>query len=205
MDGISSNAIDWGVASKRMPGEALSGDLHLVKPTDKGTLIAVADGLGHGKGAAEAARVAMDALEQCPSAPLAQAFELCGQKLRQTRGVVMSLAELSALDDTMEWLGVGNVEGLLVRSPANGKRKIESLLLAQGVVGLRLPPLRSNVVNVAPGDTLVFATDGIRRGFEERVKLAGAPHAIARDILARDCLGTDDALVLVATYKGRPR
>ena len=202
---MSSNTVEWGVAATVMPGEAISGDLHLVKPTGKGTLVAVADGLGHGKQAAEAARLALDALEQCAHAPLAQAFEHCSQKLRRTRGVVMSLAFLSAFDNTMEWLGVGNVEGLLVRSPADGKRAVESLLLSQGLLGVRLPPLRASVLNVAPGDTLVFATDGIRRGFEERVSLPGAPGEIAQGILARDCLGTDDALVLVATYQGRPR
>jgi phosphoserine phosphatase RsbX len=205
MDGMSPNTVEWGVAAKQLPGEALSGDLHLVKPTDKGILVAVADGLGHGREAAEAAKLALDAVDQSAQQPLVQVLEHCSRSLRRTRGVVMSLALLSALDDTMEWLGVGNVEGLLVREPSNGKPTIEFLMLSQGVVGIRLPPLRTTVVKVAPGDTLVVVTDGIRRGFDERVSLIGAPGEIARGILARDCLGTDDALVLVATYKGRPR
>lgn len=202
---MSPNTIEWGVAAKQMPGETLSGDTYLVKPTDKGTLVAVVDGLGHGKEAAEAARLALGAVEQRAHPPLAQALEYCSRELRQTRGVVMSMAFLSALDDTMEWVGVGNVDGLLVRSSANGKRPIECLILSQGVVGVRLPPLHPAVLNVAPGDAIVFVTDGIRRGFEQRVRLPGAADEIARSILAHDCMETDDALVLVAIYKGKPR
>lgn len=202
---MNSSTVDWGVASRQMPGEVLSGDLHLIKPSAKGTLVAVADGLGHGREAAEAARLALEAVSRNTCSSLAGALEDCSQQVRRTRGVVISLAFLSALDETMEWLGVGNVEGLLVRSSVDGNRPMESLIRAQGVVGDRLPPLRATRLNVAPGDMLVFATDGIRRGFEMRIRRSGTPLEIAQGILAHDYLGTDDALVLVAAYKGRPR
>ena len=202
---MNSNIVEWGVAGTQMPGEMLSGDLHLVKPFDHGALVAVADGLGHGEPAAEAAKLALNAVEECANEPLVRVLEHCSRKLCQTRGVVMSLAFFNALDNTMEWLGVGNVEGLLMRSAVDEKRTIEFLMLSQGLVGVRLPPLRAAIVKVAPGDTLVFATDGIRRGFEEGMILHDAPGRTAQGILARNCLGTDDALVLVATYKGRPR
>jgi len=188
-----------------MPGETLSGDLHLVRPVDQGALIAVADGLGHGKAAADAARLALAVVEECGSDPLVRVLERCSQRLRQTRGVVMSLALLNALDNTMEWLGVGNVEGLLVRSTADGKRTNESLMLSPGVLGARLPPLRTAALKVAPGDTLIFATDGIRHGFGAEMSFFATPDKTAQAILARDFLGTDDALVLIATYQGRPR
>jgi len=202
---MNSNIVDWGVAARQMPGEAVSGDLHLVKPVDKGVLVVVADGLGHGKLAAEAAELAIDVAAQCAYEPLIRVLEHCNRKLRQTRGVVMSLAFFNALDNTMTWLGVGNVEGLLVHSVFDRNRKRESLMLSAGVVGVRLPPLRTTVLQVAPRDTLIFATDGIRPGFEEGLTLSQAPDKTAQGILARDGLGTDDALVLVAQYRGRPQ
>ena len=186
-----------------MPGETLSGDIHLVKPVENGVLIAVADGLGHGKAAAEAASLALSAVEEYSHKPLVQVLDYCGRKLRESRGAVMSMALLSALDNSMEWLGVGNVEGLLVRSGANGKHAKEFLMQSQGVLGTRLPPLRTAVLKLGPGDTLVLATDGIRRGFEDKMTLFETPKATAQGILARDGLETDDALVLVATYQGR--
>lgn len=200
---MNSNFVEWGVAARQMPGESICGDLHLVKPVDKGVLVVVADGLGHGRPAAEAAELAINVAAECGNEPLIRVLEHCNRKLRQTRGAVMSLAFFNALDNTMTWLGVGNVEGLLLHSVADGNRKKESLVLSAGVVGVRLPLLRAAVLQVAPRDTLIFATDGIRPGFEEVVTLSQSPDKTAQDILARDSLGTDDALVLVATYRGR--
>lgn len=205
MDGINSNVVEWGVAAKQMPGESISGDLHLVKPVDHGVLVVVADGLGHGKHAAEAAKLAINVAAQCAYEPLIRVLEHCNHRLRRTRGAVMSLAFFNPLDNTVTWLGVGNVSGLLMRWASDGKYSKESLASSTGVVGFRLPRLRSAILPVAPNDTLIFATDGIRHGFEESLDLSEKPDTTAKGILARDSLETDDALVLVASYKGRRR
>lgn len=202
---MNSNLVEWGVAERRMPGETLSGDLYLVKLLETGVLLAVADGLGHGEAAAEAARLALKTVEEYSHKPLVEVMEICSRKLRGTRGVVMSLAVVNIMDNSMEWLGVGNVEGVLVRSAPDGKPARESLLLSCGVVGGQLPPLRTAVLELVRGDTLVFATDGIEPGFEGSIVPFKGPQEAAHEILARDGLETDDALVLVATFLGRPR
>jgi hypothetical protein len=79
------------------------------------------------------------------------------------------------------------------------------VLLQGGVVGLHLPALRGVVLPVAPGDTLLLATDGVRSGFASGLRLEEAPQQLADRILARDAKGTDDALVLVARYRGGER
>ena len=202
---MNSNILDWGVAGRHMAGETLSGDLHLVKPFENNILIAVADGLGHGKAAAEASRLALDTVDEYSHKPLVQIVEHCSRRLRATRGATMSLAVINAIDGSMEWLGVGNVEAVLLRSTPNGKPARESLLPSRGIVGGSMPPLRTSAVKVGRGDTLVFATDGIRPGFEDGMVLLERPGETAKSILARDGLETDDALVLVATYQGRAR
>ncbi len=200
---MNSNLVEWGLAERQKPGETLSGDLHLVKPLETGVLLAVADGLGHGEAAAEAARLALNAVGEYSHRPLVEIMENCNRKLHGTRGVVMSLAVLNALNNSMEWLGVGNVEGVLVRSAPGRKPARESLLLSCGVVGGQLPPLRAAALEITRGDTLVLATDGIQRGFEDNMVLLKGPQETAQDILERDGLATDDALVLVATFQGR--
>jgi len=115
----------------------------------------------------------------------------------------MTLAVFNALDNSLQWLGVGNVEGLLVRSETDGKRAREPLLLSRGILGAHLPPLHTSVVKISPGDTLVLATDGIRRGFGEEMALFEEPEITAQGIPASYGLESDDALVLVATYQGR--
>src|SRR6266571_213760 len=106
--------IEWGVASLALPGEAESGDRHLVKPVGTSVLVAVVDGLGHGAEAASAAQAAVAALERHASESLVGLVERCHRALKGTRGAVMSVAAFSRHDRSMTWVGVGNVEGLLV-------------------------------------------------------------------------------------------
>ena len=100
----------------------------------------------------------------------------------------------------MAWVGVGNVDGVLLR--ATPTARMERLLLLGGVVGRQLPHLNASVVTVSPGDTLILVTDGIRGDFAERLPIVGGPAPSAERILARHALGTDDALVLVVRYRG---
>ena len=79
----------------------------------------------------------------------------------------MSLASFSGRDHTMIWLGVGNVEGVLIRRVQTVNAARETILLRGGIVGYQLPPLRATTVPVIRGDTLIFATDGIREGFAD--------------------------------------
>ena len=44
--------LEWGVAAQALPGEAISGDRHVMQAFPSGALVAVIDGLGHGEEAA---------------------------------------------------------------------------------------------------------------------------------------------------------
>src|SRR2546422_1725166 len=85
--------IEWGVASLALPGEAESGDRHLVKPVGTSVLVAVVDGLGHGAEAASAAQAAVAALERHASESLVGLVERCHRALKGTRGAVMRSEE----------------------------------------------------------------------------------------------------------------
>src|SRR5262249_17283405 len=128
----------------------------------------------------------------------------CHEALRGTRGVVLSLASFDSAEDTMTWLGVGNVEGILFRAEKSVVPAREGLLLRGGVVGYQLPPLRPATIPLGRGDTIVFATDGIRSQFAEESPIGLDPDYAAHDIHARYSKQTDDSLVLVARYEGRP-
>ena len=115
----------------------------------------------------------------------------------------MSLAAFRAIDSSMTWIGVGNVDAVLVRARNTASRASEAIHLRGGVVGYQLPPLREDRLLVFPGDTLIMATDGVQGGFSSDVSIDGRPQEIAESILARFAKGTDDAHVLVARYLGR--
>ncbi len=115
----------------------------------------------------------------------------------------MNLAAFTSRDHSLTWLGVGNVEGVLIRSGPSAGPRVENILALGGLVGLQLPVLRPSTVAVRPGDTLIFATDGIRRDFADALVPSGSCREIAERILHEYALGSDDALVLVARYLAR--
>jgi negative regulator of sigma-B (phosphoserine phosphatase) len=198
----TTGLIDWGVAELALAGQVENGDRYVVEPFADGILVAVVDGLGHGHEAAAAAMIAAATIKRCAFEPLTVLFARCHESLRRTRGVVMSAASFHASERTMTWLGVGSVEGMLRRASARSTPALEALMLRSGVVGSHLPRLSASVLAVNSGDTLVFASDGIRRGFAEALTPVVPPQRAAERILARYANRTDDALVLVARYLG---
>lgn len=164
----------------------------------RGTLVAAADGLGHGKEAARAANLAVDSLQGSPGDAPPQLLRRCHAALNGTRGVVLSVASFDHDRGSMSWLGVGNVWGGLFPLDRNSSPRRRILLLRSGVVGVQLPSLLPEVLSVRPGDTLLFATDGIR-GDSILELPAGVPaQRLAEELLVRHQTGTDDALVFVA-------
>jgi len=202
MEAVRTGLIEWAAAEGTRAGQTESGDRYLVAPTPDGALVAVVDGLGHGAEAADAAKVAVRSLERNAQQRVIPLVRDCHQSLVGTRGAVISVASFTAHDQTMTWLGVGNVEGLLLRALATSPRR-ESLLLRGGVVGVHLPTLTAEIVPVTPGDTLILATDGVRSDFSsERLSQQDPPPMLADYILARWGKQDDDALVLVVRYLG---
>jgi serine phosphatase RsbU (regulator of sigma subunit) len=205
MEGLKGEIVEWSAASKALHGERRSGDLFVARPFANGYLVGVVDGLGHGEEAADAAQQGIQILEEHADESVISLIYRCHERLRSTRGATMSLASFSAADDGMTWLGVGNVEGMLLRAEPDGGHRLESLMLRGGVVGGKLPQLHGSIVHVRRGDMLIFATDGVRVGFDSQIAGGRSPDSIARRILDKFTKGTDDALVLVARYNGPSR
>jgi phosphoserine phosphatase RsbX len=197
-------AFEYGVAARPLPGELKSGDRHAVIPLSQGSLVAVVDGLGHGYEATLAAEVAVITLGAQPHLPVDYTVKRCHEALIKTRGVAMSIASLDWRDDTMTWLSIGNVTGLLLHANEQGGLEREHILMRGGIVGHRLPSLRAATLRLHQGDLLIFATDGIGEGFQEEVRRGARPQQIADRILARYGKATDDALVLVGRWNGQP-
>jgi negative regulator of sigma-B (phosphoserine phosphatase) len=193
--------VEYGVAKFVTPGEGKSGDQYLVCCKENGILIAAVDGIGHGAEAANAAEVAIAVLKNGIGAPIIPLVVACHEKLRSTRGVVLSVASMDVKHGLMTWLGVGNVQGVLVRADKRNSAQ-ETLLLRAGVVGDQLPQLQAAVLPVGRGDMLVFATDGVRTGFTGTLSALENPQRAADRILRTFGGGSDDALVLALRITG---
>jgi len=196
-------ALEWAWAGRAL--DVVSGDLHVVAPFPDGVLVALIDGLGHGDGAATAAEAAMQALREHADEPVLRLVGHCHEAMRKTRGAVLSLASFDLVASSMTWVGVGNVEGILLRAHERDRDGLAdaTLLLRGGIVGSRLPPLRADTILVRGGDLLVMTTDGIRPGYADEIDREAMPSTIAASIVEGHARADDDACVLVARFRGR--
>jgi phosphoserine phosphatase RsbX len=204
MSGTWPVVLERGMAGLAYEGERRSGDLAVFAVTERGGLVAVIDGLGHGDAAADAAEAAAEIIHTRSDDPPQGLLDRCHAQLRRTRGAVMTLAWFDLQARTMEWTGVGNVEARFVRAGAGTGARFDSPVVLGGVVGYNLPQVRLATLPLEPGDAVVLATDGVAADFSVSLTSGVAAQALAERVLARHGKGTDDALVAVVRYLGFP-
>ncbi len=196
-----AGCVQWAIAARGL--EQPSGDAFLAVEHGDGTLLAVVDGIGHGTPAAVASQTAVALMRARPADPPIVLLRACHEALRETRGAVLTLAQVQA-SGRVAWIGVGNVAAALIEpEPASSLRW---LAVSGGTVGRSLPPLRVSHEVLQASAVLVFATDGVDPDAIEAYDRRASPADNAHRVLRLGDAGRDDALVLVACYEdGSPR
>lgn len=192
--------VEWACAIEPLSGEVDSGDSSVVQEFEGGMLLAVIDGIGHGKEAAKASIIAEEILKLHAGDSVISLVQLVHERLRSTRGVVLTLASLDFRDRTLTWIAVGNVAASIHTKTADGHRSSESVMMRGGMVGVQLPPLKAEMLPLTSGDLMIFATDGVYGGVSVGMKLDDPVSDICANTLKAYSKGIDDALVLVARY-----
>jgi hypothetical protein len=173
-----------------MPGEVANGDRALYRvEDDERAMIAVVDGLGHGREAAVASQAAVDCLKAASlGAPLIETMALVHAALSGTRGAGATICILRARE--IEVCAVGNVE---LRSP-NVRLP---LVFSAGILGSRVNKFHICRATLGVRARLVLFSDGIssRTPVEDVRQLS--PQA-ACDAIIKKYRREDDATVLVA-------
>jgi hypothetical protein len=199
-----NRTIEWGSTTRFREGNPTGGDLGVVVAVPGGTLVAAIDGAGHGPEAARAASAAADVIRSFAEDDLMLLLRRCDEALRPTRGAALSVAVLSFASDQLTWVGIGSVQGRLLRHSPTQHPAHVSLPLSSGVLGRGLPSITSTTVGLTRGDVLILATDGVSPSFADRLIPAGRAADIAEQIAADHGTSTDDTLVLVLRYLGWP-
>lgn len=196
---MTARLAEWGIAGRALSGEVESGDRAVAVEHEEGVLLAVIDGLGHGPEAAEAAELAVEKIRDHPEKPVDWLVRECHDALLRTRGVVMALASIHP--ERSVWIGVGNIEGKVVR-PGLGRLSPLTVPQLGGIVGYQLPVLHPSNLRLSPDDVVILATDGLHSYFETDVGPTRPVQDIADDLLEDFGKANDDAIVLVARYFG---
>ncbi|HEY8526632.1 MAG TPA: SpoIIE family protein phosphatase [Acidimicrobiales bacterium] len=194
--------VDWAVASRPMHGQTVCGDVATVQLSDARCVLAVIDGLGHGPEAARAAALAAEVVEQNPGEPPDALLHLSHRSLTASRGAAATVAVIDRASGTLDWLGVGNVAGVVVRAAENARPRTHGVFLRGGVLGERLPRLhRPEPMPLEDGDCIVIATDGVRGDLAAAARSDLDVDVLAQRILDEYGIPEDDALVFVGRYR----
>jgi anti-sigma regulatory factor (Ser/Thr protein kinase) len=186
----------YGVWSRPHPGEDVNGDAYCIRMLGGRTLLSVIDGLGHGRGAKEAADVVVELLDAWAGEPLDELLGSVHNALRATRGAVMGAAVIDSLSGHFHYAGVGNIAVRVFGTPEH-----VSPLPVNGTLGARLGRLRVWTYPWNEGATLIMASDGVSASWdiESYPGLLNRSPQLLAGILMRDYARVaDDATVLVA-------
>lgn len=188
-----------GALSLAAPGEAVCGDAWAFALDGERSAVIVADGLGHGPDAAEAAQVALACFREDPLAAPAQLLARIHQALRRTRGAAVMLLQADAAAGVVRSAGAGNVMARLVSGVSD-----RTLLCQHGTAGLTIRTPEESTTAWPPHAMLLVYSDGIESRWKPELvaPLLGRDPTLAAAVLVRDhCRGRDDATVAVLRRK----
>jgi len=191
-----------GAVRVACPGEVVCGDDWAVNWGEDCASVMVADGLGHGPQAAQAATEAVRTFESSRGSRVPEMFQRFHGALRTTRGAAISVAEIDLRAAEVRFAGVGNVAGFLAWP--GGSR---SMMTNNGTVGAQFRPPQVLPYAWTSGTALVLHTDGLK----SQASVDAYPGLLARHpslvaaVLFRDFLrGRDDVTVVVVTQRREP-
>lgn len=177
------------------PGETLCGDGWAFATDGERVSAIVADGLGHGPDAHEAASKALETFGRDPFAAPRRLITDIHAALRSTRGAAVTVAQADASQQSVRSSGVGNVVARLVSGTTD-----RTLLGQHGTAGVTIRTPDETVTPWPQHALLVMCSDGIESRWkaEGLMPVLGHDPSIVAALLARDhCRGRDDATVLV--------
>lgn len=192
-----NNNLSFGAASRSKPGENLNGDSYsIVHINQTKTVVAVIDGLGHGKEAHIASQMAKEKLLLRSELPVNELMKHIHNGIRGTRGAVVGLLLADTENNKLYFSGIGNIEGFLC---ADGMKK--NLLSFGGIVGHNMRTPRVFDFPFNPGDYICLYTDGITTRWDSKeLDWKEHPQQTAEYILNHYSRQNDDATVLIIRY-----
>ncbi|TMQ05317.1 MAG: hypothetical protein E6J91_40905 [Deltaproteobacteria bacterium] len=183
------------------PGLQVCGDAWDSHVDGSVVTIIACDGLGHGDGAAVAARAVTAAFRAAPAAPLAEILQRAGRAARGTRGAAATIARLDLERREVAVAGIGNVAAWIVDAAA------KQVVTQHGTLGQSaLTHIHEERLRLPPGALFVLCSDGIRSrwNLDDQPGLFGHDPTTIATVMWRDLArGRDDASVVVVREAAR--
>lgn len=192
---------DVEVGAVRIPasGEVVCGDHWSLTESGGEVRLLVADGLGHGPQAMEAADAAVAVLADGPTGTPARVLERVHQALRSTRGAAVALAAATPDSGRLTFAGIGNIAGRILSGVDD-----RSLMSQHGTAGLQVRHVSDVAYDWPAHAVVVLHSDGFTSRWtlgDARDVLQHHPAVVAGWIARDQIRGRDDATLVVMRRK----
>jgi anti-sigma regulatory factor (Ser/Thr protein kinase) len=193
----SDDTSRFGAVSVPKLGEEVCGDSWSVSAGSEETTLLVADGLGHGPDAAEAAVEAVRLFHRFKGHTAPVLLDYIHGGLRATRGAAVSVARFHPASQKIIYAGVGNIAGVIA---VNGE--LRRMVSMPGTAGHNARKIQAFEYPFTAG-LVILHSDGIASSWtlDRYPNLAARHPTLIAAVLYRDLTRQrDDATVLVAKW-----
>lgn len=156
-DGPATDHVTFAGLTLPYPGERVCGDGWYCSHTPTRTVALLADGLGHGLGAAEAAQEAVSIVRQRVSKSPGEILGYVHDALKKTRGAVAAVVEVCPKEGKLTYAGIGNISASIL-----SKGISKSLISHNGTLGMRVARVQEFQAEWAPDSVFVMHSDGLQ-------------------------------------------
>ncbi|WP_397570038.1 ATP-binding SpoIIE family protein phosphatase [Schlesneria sp. T3-172] len=190
---------DVGSVSIAMPGEEVCGDAWACRTISSKAQVIVADGLGHGPLAQEAALCATNSFQKLNFVDSKSSLQSAHLALSGTRGAAAAVACVDVQLKKLQYAGVGNISGNLIIGD-----RVYGLISHNGIVGVQQRKTEQYEYPLGGDGLLIMHSDGLRTRWSltDHPGLRTRHPALIAAVLYRDyCRTRDDATVVVTRFQ----
>ena len=155
-EGPSSSHVEFAGMALPYPGERVCGDGWYCEHTPGRTIAVLADGLGHGLGAADAAQEAIATVRQRILKSPGEILNYMHDALKKTRGAVAAVVEVRPTEGKVTYAGIGNISASIL-----SKGVSRSLISHNGTLGMTVQRVQEFHTEWSPDSVFVMHSDGL--------------------------------------------
>lgn len=200
-DGPATDGFALGAVSVAMAGESVCGDAWAAQLGPQQASLLVADGLGHGMLASEAAAAASAVFRREPARAPAELVSAMHDALRPTRGAAVAVVNIDIGERLARFAGLGNISGTIVTPDY----KRATLVSHNGTAGHIARRVQEFSYPLLRGAVVVLHSDGLTAHWNpaDYPGLWGRDPALIAAVLYRDFnRRRDDSTVAVVSTRG---
>jgi anti-sigma regulatory factor (Ser/Thr protein kinase) len=183
-----------GAVRVAVAGERECGDDWGVRMAHGKLTLLVADGLGHGPGAAEASREAVAIFRDVAEPSPELLIEEVHRGLRHTRGAAVAAAQIDPTENLVRYCGIGNISGMVITS-----KETCQMVSHNGTAGHNARKIQEFKYRWSPGAALVMHSDGVTTSWRMEAYpglLRHHPSLLSAALLRDASRGRDDVCVV---------